>query len=180
MNTSSSVGLTRAVTIPMTRPSRSSSGPPELPGLTAASIWMSPVQDLVAARRLERAVQPGDDAGADRAAEPERAAHGERLAALLDAPLAEHRRDEAGWRFDGADDRDVVLRLGADDLARRLGPVGEGQPDAGRVADDVEAGQDVAVEIDDDAAAEAAILAVGASSSALVVSISTSDGRTAW
>ena len=36
-NVSSSVGLRRAMTMPMTRPARSSSGPPELPGLTAAS-----------------------------------------------------------------------------------------------------------------------------------------------
>ena len=34
------VGLMSAATMPMTRPLRSSSGPPELPGLTAASIWM--------------------------------------------------------------------------------------------------------------------------------------------
>ena len=38
-----------------------------------------------------------------------------------------------------------------------LRAVGEGQLDLGRVGDDVEAGQDVAVEVDDDAAAEAAV-----------------------
>ena len=43
MNTCCSVGLMRAVTMPTTRPSRSSNGPPELPGFTAASIWMRPV-----------------------------------------------------------------------------------------------------------------------------------------
>ncbi len=32
-----------AVLIPMTRPSASASGPPELPGLMGASVWMSPV-----------------------------------------------------------------------------------------------------------------------------------------
>jgi hypothetical protein len=41
-NTSSFVGLSNAATMPITWPSRSSSGPPELPGLTAASIWIRP------------------------------------------------------------------------------------------------------------------------------------------
>ena len=35
-------GLARAVTMPTTWPARLSSGPPELPGLTAASNWMRP------------------------------------------------------------------------------------------------------------------------------------------
>ena len=42
MKTSSAVGLIRAVTMPTTWPSRLRSGPPEFPGLTAASIWISP------------------------------------------------------------------------------------------------------------------------------------------
>ena len=36
--------------MPTTWPPRSSSGPPELPGLTAASNWMRPVQHAVGAR----------------------------------------------------------------------------------------------------------------------------------
>jgi len=43
MKTSCFVGLTSAVTMPTTRPFRSSSGPPEFPGLTAASTWIRPV-----------------------------------------------------------------------------------------------------------------------------------------
>src|SRR6478735_6506928 len=40
MNTCCSVGFSIAVTIPTTSPSVVTSGPPELPGLTAASNWM--------------------------------------------------------------------------------------------------------------------------------------------
>ena len=42
MNTSWLVGLMSADTIPITWPSRLTSGPPELPGLTAASTWIRP------------------------------------------------------------------------------------------------------------------------------------------
>src|SRR5262249_51896266 len=41
-NASWLVGLTSAVTMPMPCPARFTSGPPELPGFTAASNWMSP------------------------------------------------------------------------------------------------------------------------------------------
>ena len=36
-------GLASAVTMPTTCPARLSSGPPLLPGLIAASVWISPV-----------------------------------------------------------------------------------------------------------------------------------------
>src|ERR1035437_1095430 len=42
MNTSWLVGLMSADTMPITWPSRLTSGPPELPGLTAASTWIRP------------------------------------------------------------------------------------------------------------------------------------------
>ena len=41
MKTSCSVGLISPMTIPTTRPRRSNSGPPEFPGFTAASNWIS-------------------------------------------------------------------------------------------------------------------------------------------
>ena len=81
----------------------------------------------------------------------------------------------------GADDRDVVLGLGGDDLAGRPRAVGERDVDLGRVRDDVEAGQDVAGQADDDTAAEAVVLAARRCRRRLpVVSMSTSDGLTAW
>ena len=71
----------------------------------------------------------------------------------------------------------------ADDLGGRRRAVGERELDRGRAVDDVQAGQDVAVEVDDDAAAEAVVVVgVGASSGSATPSvwISTSDGWTAW
>jgi hypothetical protein len=41
-NASSCAGLAIETTMPMTSPRALSSGPPELPGLTDASNWMSP------------------------------------------------------------------------------------------------------------------------------------------
>ena len=43
-----------AVLMPMTLPSASSSGPPELPGLIAASVWMRLVSDLLPSVVIER------------------------------------------------------------------------------------------------------------------------------
>ena len=40
---------------PMTRPAESSSGPPELPGLMAASVWMTfSIENLLLPRSIER------------------------------------------------------------------------------------------------------------------------------
>ena len=47
-------GLARAVTIPITCPPRLSSGPPELPGLTAASNWIRPCNVLPSFASVER------------------------------------------------------------------------------------------------------------------------------
>ncbi len=64
-------GLAICVFTPMRRPALSSSGPPELPGLIAASVWMTfwilrPVQ------RLDRASERAHDAGRERLVEAER------------------------------------------------------------------------------------------------------------
>ena len=99
-----------AVTMPTTRPSRSSSGPPELPGLTAASTWMRPVCTLLGLGVAERALEPGHDAGAQRAVEPERVADDVRLAAdLQGGRVAEHGRHDDGGQRVGLEDGDVVL-----------------------------------------------------------------------
>ena len=49
----------------------------------------------------------------------------------------------------------------ADDLAGRRRAVGERELDRGRAVDDVEAREDVAGQVDDDAAAEAVVVLVG-------------------
>ena len=181
MKTSSSVGLTSAVTMPMTWPSRFEQRPAGVARVDRRVDLDQAVQDAVAVGDLERAVEAGDDADAHRAAEAERVAHRVGLAALAHAaglPRIAGTRFATGSR--GADDRDVVLGLAGDDLAARLRAVGEGQLDLGRVGDDVEAGQDVAVEV------TTTPLPRPPSSSGLpflaapLVSIRTSEGRTAW
>src|SRR5213592_2593874 len=47
LNAGCPVGFTRPVTIPTTSPSLFTSGPPEDPGFTAASNWISPVSGVV-------------------------------------------------------------------------------------------------------------------------------------
>ncbi len=81
------------VVMPMTSPRELSSGPPELPGLMAASVWMA--SSMGCPLRADGA-DGGDDAAGERAAEPERVADG------ID-PLAD---DEAvgfgqAWRVRG-------------------------------------------------------------------------------
>ena len=69
--------------IPMTRPVASSSGPPELPGLIAASVCRT----LSIAKpfgRLDLALQRRDDAGGERAFQAERVADRDRRVADLD------------------------------------------------------------------------------------------------
>jgi hypothetical protein len=118
-----------------------------------------PVKHDVTVRQLERAIDPRHDADAHRAAQPERAAHRVRLAALANGGrVAEDGGHDVGDRFRGVDDRDVVLGLAGDDLAARLGAIGEGQLDLGRIGDDMQAGQDVALECDHDTAAEPALV----------------------
>ena len=159
MKTSSSVGLTSAVTMPMTWPSRLTSGPPELPGLTAASIWIRPCRIRAAVRQLERTVEAGDDAGAasSRTARTGCRSRTPRCPAGRRPDCrASPGRASAGGSL-GADDGDVVLRLASPrSRPADFGAVGERELDRRRAVDDVEAGQDVAGEVDDDAAAEAA------------------------
>ena len=78
--------------MPITCPPRLSSGPPELPGLTAASNWISP-RSVLPPFAFDRAVEAGDDAGGERAGVAERVPDGVRLVADL-AAAAEHRGDD--------------------------------------------------------------------------------------
>ena len=149
----SSVGLASPVTIPITWPSRFRSGPPELPGLTAASNWTSPVSCWLDPRHAEGAIETGDDPGAHRAVEPERVADDERFVADAHrVQIPQRRRDQLRRGARGAQDSDVVLRLLDHNLGGRLRAVGEGQLDLDGVGDDVQAGEDVAPVGDEHAA----------------------------
>ena len=140
------------MTIPITCPPRLSSGPPEFPGLTAASNWMSPRSVLPSGVSTVRS-RPEMTPERQRAEVAERVPHGVRLVAHL-AAAAEHRRDD---RLRGAvrdEHRDVVVGVGGDDPAVRPRAVDEGQPDRPRAVDHVERGQDRAARVDDHAGAE--------------------------
>ncbi len=63
--------------MPITRPWPSSSGPPELPGLIEASVWIT-LADREAVGRLDLALERRDDAGGDGAGEAERVADRDR------------------------------------------------------------------------------------------------------
>ena len=71
-NASRPPGAASDTTTPMTRPRPSSSGPPELPGLTEASNWISP--RTLAGVGLRAAVKPGDHAGGHAVRQAERVA----------------------------------------------------------------------------------------------------------
>ena len=139
--------------MPTTCPARLSSGPPELPGLTAASNWMSPVRVCALGDR-HRAVQPGHDAGAERVDQAERVPGGVHVVADLHA-AAEHRRHDDARRLVGCEHGDVVVGLLGRDRRRRLRAVGERHLDRLGAVDDVPGGQDLAVGVDDDAGAGA-------------------------
>ena len=85
---STPAGLAIPVTIPTTWPWRLTSGPPEFPGLTAASNWISPVRVRPVAD-LERAVEARDHAGGEAVDQAQRVADREDLVADLNA-AAEH------------------------------------------------------------------------------------------
>ena len=104
--------------IPITRPRASSSGPPELPGLSAASVWItSSIAKPLGA--VEPALERGDDAGGERAVEPERVADRDRrVADLHRAGVAQLERPQVeAVRLD-AQQREVGVGVLADGLAR--------------------------------------------------------------
>lgn len=59
--------------IPITLPAASSSGPPELPGLIGASVWIT-LSMLKPSGGLDLTLERGDDPAGQRAVEPERVA----------------------------------------------------------------------------------------------------------
>ena len=85
-----------AVLIPMTSPAASSSGPPLLPGLIAASVW---IRFVSRSRRVDWTVRPGgrdDPARHAVRVRPERAADRDRELADLEVVRLADRRRPAG------------------------------------------------------------------------------------
>ena len=112
-------GRNIAVLMPMTSPLTLISGPPELPKLIAASVWMKFSKERVAAsRRQARALLGGDDADGDGLVEVERVA--DRHDPLADAELvgiAQRQRRQALLGVD-LEQREVRRRIAADELRR--------------------------------------------------------------
>ena len=139
--------------MPITRPAASSSGPPELPGLIAASVWMH-VVDLEAVGRLDLPLQGRDDAGRQRALEAERVADRDRRVADLDAVrAAERERGQLARRRLDLQHREVGRLVAPDDLRVDDVLVGELDGDLRRALDDVRVREDRAVAVDDEARA---------------------------
>ena len=102
-----------AVLMPMTLPLGSSSGPPLLPGLMAASVWMRLVR--TAALDRDGPADRRDDAAGDRVGErAERAADGDGLLADLDRRRVADRGGRETGRVD-LDDGEVGERVDAVD-----------------------------------------------------------------
>ena len=143
-----------AVLMPMTFPPASRSGPPELPGLIAASVWMRLVSESLLSVVIDATLGRHDPArdrvriGAQRAADGD-----DQLADLERVGLADGRRRQAG-RVD-LDDGQVGQRVDAVDGAGQDPPVLELDVELLAALDDVVVGQDPAVAVEDDARADA-------------------------
>src|SRR2546422_185897 len=134
----------------MTSPRRFTSGPPELPGLIDASVWMKfsyvviPTSDRPVALTTPTV----------RLVEPERVADRDRP--LTDAELvrvAQRGHGERRRRFEPYDG-EIGLGVGADDPPAGLLLRRQAHDDSVGAADDVEVRQNVAPVVDDDARAE--------------------------
>ena len=143
--------VTIAELIPITSPFMLTSGPPELPRLIGASVWMNDSYSLMP---TAVPLEGGDDAGRDALAQAERGADGhDQLADLQLAAVALGERRIA--RVVDLDHGDVGLLVGADHLRLGLDAVPERDGDLVGVFDDVVVGQDVAVVVVHEARAEA-------------------------
>ncbi len=138
--------------MPTSSPREFTSAPPELPTLIAASVWMksSNIRDaeLAAAGRAH-------DAHRDRLAEAERVADREHDLADLEAVGAAERDRRQVGQVD-LQQRELALRVRADDPRRRDAAVRELDADLVGVADHVPVRHDVAAPVDHDAGAERA------------------------
>ena len=147
--------------MPITSPAALSSGPPELPGLIGASVCrtLSIVKPLGA---VDLALQRGDHAGGERAAEPEGVADREHRFADLDGAGVAERERVQGETFGGDAQHREVLRGVFADHARFDGlAVFEADGDLHGVLDHVPVGEDRAVGVDHEPRARGDALLLG-------------------
>ncbi len=148
-----------AVLTPTTSPRDDTSGPPELPGLSAASVWITS-----SISRPERARNERPSAETTPVVtvefEPERVADGDhQLAAPEQLRIAE-RCGRQRHRSVDPHQREVGVGIVADDLRGQAAAVDRGDVDARGAVHHVAVGEHEAVRRDDHAGAGAAALAV--------------------
>ena len=146
-----------AVLMPSRLPATSTSAPPELPGLIAASVWMK-FSKVLMPRRV--AAERADDARGHGLADVERVADRQHDVAdlqVVDVAEVDHRQlVEVDLEH-----RDVRFRIGADRLGARRAAVAERHLDVVGAFDDVVVGEQVAGRRDDHARAEADLALLG-------------------
>ena len=133
--------------MPTTRPAASARAPPELPGLSAASVWITSsitrpaLPDRVGSDRPN----PLDHPRGDGSSQPQRVSDSDHeLADPQIIRIAEADRASGDLRA-GADDRQIGERIGTDDVNLRLGTVGEFGGTGLGIGNHVGIGQEVAV-----------------------------------
>ena len=143
---------------PITRPVSSSSGPPELPGLIGASVWMTSSIEKPLGAWIERPMPETMPSVAVRS-RPNGLPMAIAVSPTCDlARVGELQRLGVARGAAGVDlhDGEVARRVGALDLAVDAAPVGaELDHDAVGVADDVRVGHERAVAVDEEAGARA-------------------------
>ncbi len=140
-----------AVLMPTSLPSRSTSAPPELPGLIAASVWMKERKSPAPIGARQRR----DDAARHRLADAEGIADRQHEVADLErVAVAERQRRQAlAVRID-LEHGEIAVLVRQQHLRLELAPVAQHDADFLGVLDDVVVGDDEARRIDDHARAE--------------------------
>ena len=152
-----------AVLMPITSPREETSGPPELPGLSAASVWIT---SSISRPVLERSDRPSAETTPAVTVEFEAQGIADRhheLAAPQSLGVAQPRRRQ-GDVVDDSQQREVGVRIVAQHARLDGARVGQRQPHGGGALHDVAVGEHQAVGRDHDArtgAAALALLAVG-------------------
>ena len=143
-----------AVLTPITSPAEETSGPPELPGLSAASVCTT--SSIMRPVETQRAPERRDDAGGHGGVETERIADGDGdLAALQLARVAEPGGGQMHRLLD-AHQREVGVGIVAEHAGGELAAFERRQRDRAGAVDDVAVGEREAVGRDDDPGAGAA------------------------
>ncbi len=155
--------------MPTTSPWALTSGPPELPGLMAASVWMNWPGERRSAANGIGTVQRADDAARHGEAKSQRIAECEYgLAGMQLRGISQRHAGQVGSV--DLDDGKIGERIGTDQLRREDSAIGHGNANVHRTVDDVVVGHDVAIGRNNDTAAQT-VLNVGLRSHVLAKAV---------